>query len=160
MTKYYGKFVFLNHIGFESLMPESIKNGKEKYRYILKKADDLGEHNPLADNAYFAFAFVAAWLGCDRALTPNQMGNVMDDVLHDVRFLFCFTDLNKESHILKFKKRMEKYERWQNENLSKYPTSWNLHIDEVKKGFSYHFTSCPIANLMLVIRICLNRMEF
>lgn len=124
---------------------KAIKNGKEKYRYILEKANDLGNHNPLAHNAYFAYAFVAAWLGCDKALTPEQMGDVMGDVLHKVGFLFSTTDMNKKSHVEKYKKTLGKYIDWQSENLKKYPSSWNMYVDDVPNGLSYHFTSCPIA---------------
>ncbi len=123
----------------------AIKNGKAKYRYILENADDLGNNNPLAANAYFAYAFVGAWLGCGKALTPSQMGNVMNDVLHSVSFIFGLVDMNKKSHIKRYKKTMQKYIDWQNINLKKYPTSWKLYIDEAEKGFAYHFTSCPIA---------------
>lgn len=124
----------------------AVRNGKAHYRYILNNADDLGAHNPLASNAYFAYAFVGAWLGCDKEVTPDQMGDVMGDVLLMARFLFNSTDMNKQAHIDKYKKTMLKYTKWAEINLKKYPASWEMCIDDVSKGFAYHFTRCPIAS--------------
>ena len=59
----------------------SIKNGKKEYKGLLSRADDLGSGNPLAINAYFAYVFVAVWLGSGKKITPDEMGEVMADVL-------------------------------------------------------------------------------
>lgn len=130
----------------KEIADKAIKNGKAYYKYILDNADDLGKGNPLADNAYFAYSFVAAWLGCNKEITPDGMGDVMSDVLHIARFLFNKTNMNKPSHIDRYKKTMQKYVKWSEINLSKYPSSWEMCIDDVPKGFGYHFTSCPIAS--------------
>ena len=51
-----------------------------KYRRLLTRADDLGSGNPLAMNAYFAYAFAAAWLGCGKAISPDVMTGVLETV--------------------------------------------------------------------------------
>ncbi|MBR1384736.1 MAG: hypothetical protein IJ555_13165, partial [Ruminococcus sp.] len=39
----------------KELAETSIKKGKQEYRRLLAKADDLGKGNPMASNAYFAY---------------------------------------------------------------------------------------------------------
>lgn len=39
------------------LADESIRYGKDEYKRLLSKADDLGPGNPMASNAYFAYVF-------------------------------------------------------------------------------------------------------
>jgi len=65
----------------KELAQVSIKQGKKEYRRLLEEADDLGPGNPMAMNAYFAYVFAAAWLGSDKKITPDEMAEVMTDVL-------------------------------------------------------------------------------
>ena len=59
----------------------SIRQGKEEYRRLLSRADDLGPGNPMAMNAYFAYVFAGAWLGSGKQISPDEMALVMTDVL-------------------------------------------------------------------------------
>ena len=54
------------------LADRSIRQGKEEYRRLLSRADDLGPGNPMAANAYFAYAFAAAWLGSGKKISPDD----------------------------------------------------------------------------------------
>ena len=94
------------------LADRSIRQGKEEYRRLLSRADDLGPGNPMAANAYFAYAFAAAWLGSGKKISPDEMAHVMIDVLTSplLRTLFGMIDLNKSPK--KWYRSMKKYETW------------------------------------------------
>lgn len=124
----------------------SIKNGKNEYRKLLSRADDLGRGNPMASNAYFAYVFAGAWLGSNKEITPEQMALVMTDVLQSrlLRTVFGMTDMNKTPK--KWYKDMKKYQAWFEKNGKKYPVNWIVNFDEErhKDGSFYYFTRCPI----------------
>ena len=56
-----------------NLAEQAIRQGKDEYRRLLSRADDLGPGNPMAMNAYFAYVFAAAWLGSGKKTTPDGM---------------------------------------------------------------------------------------
>ena len=128
------------------LAKESITNGKSEYKRLLSRADDLGNGNPMASNAYFAYVFVGAWLGSKKKLSPDDMALVMTDVLESklLRTIFGTTDLNKTPK--KWEQDMKKYEKWFDANGKKYPVNWNVNFDEGKHkdGSYYYFSRCPI----------------
>ena len=59
------------------LAQQAIHRGKEEYRRLLSRADDLGPGNPMAMNAYFAYVFAGAWLGSGKKITPDEMALVI-----------------------------------------------------------------------------------
>ena len=128
------------------LAEQSIRNGKREYRSLLSRADDLGPGNPMAMNAYFAYVFAAAWLGSGKSITPDEMAQVMTDVLESklMRTVFGFTDLNQTPK--KWENDMRKYEAWFLKHGEDYPVNWNVGFDESrhKDGSFYCFTRCPI----------------
>jgi len=126
----------------------AIKNGKDKYRYLLNRADDLGKGNPMASNAYFAYVFVGAWLGTNKIISPKDMANIMTDVLYDMKPFFAITNINTKKGSTKWYREMKKYEKWCAGKLDKYPTTWVVNFDESKHrdGTYYFFTKCPICS--------------
>ena len=136
ITKRFGK----------DLAERSIRQGKAEYRKLLSHADDLGPGNPMATNAYFAYVFAGAWLGSWRKITPEEMGQVMTDVLESrlLRTVFGMTDLNRTPK--KWEKDMRKYEAWFKTHGKDYPVNWNVNFEESrhKDGSFYYFTRCPI----------------
>ena len=130
----------------KELAVRSIKQGKKEYRRLLSVADDLGKGNPMASNAYFAYVFAGAWLGSNKEITPDGMGNVMTDVLESklLRTVFSMTDINKDPK--KWYRDMKKYEAWYEKNGKNYPVNWVVNFDENahKDGSYYYFTRCPI----------------
>ena len=100
----------------------------------------------MASNAYFAYVFAAAWLGTGKKITPDEMAEVMTDVLESrlMKTVFGMTDLNKQPK--KWYRDMKKYEAWYEKNGAKYPVNWNVHFDESRhaEGSFYYFTRCPI----------------
>lgn len=125
---------------------QAVRNGKREYRRLLSRADDLGSGNPLAMNAYFAYAFAAAWLGCGKRITPDGMADVMTDVLTSppVKAYFRLTDLNRDEK--KWHREMKKYEAWYRKHGAEYPATWQVHFDESlhENGSYYYFSRCPI----------------
>ena len=125
---------------------KAIRNGKAHYRQLLSRADDLGPGNPMAGNAYFAYAFASAWLGSDREITPDEMGQVMRDVLESkiMRTVFGMSDLNRTPK--KWEQEMRNYDAWFSKHGKDYPVNWHVHFDEErhKEGSFYYFTRCPI----------------
>lgn len=130
----------------KDLANQTIRKGKEQYRKLLAQADDLGPGNPMASNAYFAYVFSAAWLGSDKQISPQEMAQVMTDVLSGplLKFYFGLTDLNKKPK--KWYNAMKKYEKWYQKHGKDYPVNWIVQFDENKhaEGSYYCFTRCPI----------------
>lgn len=131
-----------------ALAEKAIKNGKEKYKGLLSRADELGDGNPMAMNAYFAYVFAAAWLGTDKEITPDGMAEVMTDVLTSplLKTFFGMTDINTPKGEKKWYRDMKKYEAWYEKNKNDYPVNWVVHFDESlhQDGSYYRFTRCPI----------------
>lgn len=128
---------------------EAIKNGKEEYRKLLAEAPDLGKGNPMASNAYFAYVFVAAYLGTNGGMTPDDIANVMKDVLKKMSPFFGMTNLNKDPK--KWNREMKKYKKWYDEgNGEKYPTTWKVEFDDSlhRDGDYYALTACPICSFL------------
>ena len=133
----------------KELAEKAVGNGKDEYRKLLQNAPELGNNNPMASNAYFAYVFVGAWLGTNKEISPEEMGLVMQDVLKNVRFFFGLVDLNKDEK--KWYRDMKKYESWcQRKGAEKYPTTWKVNFDETQhwRGSYYYFTSCPICSYL------------
>ena len=124
----------------------AIRQGKQEYRCLLARADDLGPGNPMAMNAYFAYVFAAAWLGSEKKIPVDEMSDVMTDVLTSplMKTVFGMTDLNKKPK--KWLQDMKKYDAWYKDHRESYPVNWVVHFDETKHkdGSFYYFTRCPI----------------
>ena len=130
----------------KALAEQAIRQGKEEYKRLLSRADDLGPGNPMAMNAYFAYVFAAAWLGSGKKISPDEMADVMTDVLTSplLRMVFGMTDLNRSPK--KWYKDMKKYEDWYLKHSKDYPVNWVVNFDETahRDGSYYYFTRCPI----------------
>ena len=130
----------------QELAEEAITNGKDEYKRLLSRADDLGPHNPMAMNAYFAYVFAGAWLGSGKKIIPEEMALVMTDVLESglLKTVFGLTDMNWAPK--KWEKDMRKYEKWFKKHGREYPVNWNVKFDETlhRDGSYYYFTRCPI----------------
>lgn len=127
----------------------AIRNGKAEYRKLLSSAPELGKGNPMASNAYFAYVFVAAWLGTGKRLTPEDIAEVMKDVLRKMKPFFGLTDLNKDPK--KWTREMKKYKKWYDAgNGEKYPTTWKVELDDNlhRDGSYYALTACPICTFL------------
>lgn len=133
----------------EKLAAEAIKNGKLEYRRLLCHAEPLGPRNPMAHNAYFAYVFIACWLGCNKKITPKNMAVIMSDVLYKLQPIFSLSDLNSRKGEKKWYKEMKKYEKWYEKRGYLFPTTWKVEFDEKLHvdGSYYEITRCPICTL-------------
>lgn len=136
----------------EELAERAVRHGKPEYRRLVDGAPELGRGNNMASNAYFAYVFVAAWLGTGKELRPSDMAIVMRDVLARMRPFFALTDLNKTPK--KWHESMARYAAWYDAgNGERYPTTWKVHFDENlhRDGDYYYFTACPICSYLTSI---------
>lgn len=128
---------------------EAIHDGKKEYKDLVKDAPELGKGNRMASNAYFAYAFVGAYLGSKKTISPEDMALIMGDVLKTMKPFFGFINLNKRPKY--WYKSMKKYEKWcKKGNNNKYPSTWEINFDEKKhkNGSYFYFTSCPICSYL------------
>lgn len=126
------------------------RNGKSEYRKLLAEVPDIGDDNPMASSAYFAYVFVAAWFAAEKKLSPEDLADVMKDVLGKMKPLFrMMFNFNKDPK--KGNREMRKYEAWYNAgNGEKYPTTWKVNFDDDlhRDGSYYAFSVCPICSYM------------
>ena len=134
----------------EDVAKRSIKNGKKEYQRILQQADPIGDDNPMITNAYFAYVFVGAWLGSEKVISPEDMAEVMRDVLAKMKPFFGMVNLNSKKGSRKWYHDMKKYEKWYQKHGDEFPTTWQVGFDEElhQDGSYYYFTCCPICHLM------------
>ena len=127
----------------------AIQRGRKQYQKLAANAPVLSADNALSHNAYFAFVFVGAWLGTGKRLSPEDMGQVMTDVLLMLKPYFRFIDLNKDPGF--WNRSMRKYQIWcRKGGFRKNPETWRVHLNERKNrgGSYYFFTSCPICSYL------------
>lgn len=129
---------------------QAVRCGKSEYRKLLAEVPDIGNDNPMASSAYFAYVFVAAWLGSGKTLTPDDLAEVMRDVLGRMKPFFGMM-MNFNRHPDQGNKQMRRYEAWYNAgNGEKYPTTWKVNFDDHlhRDGSYYVFSVCPICSYM------------
>lgn len=135
---------------FGSDMAEkAIKNGKTEYRKLLADAPELGKGNPMASSAYFAYVFVGVWLGTGRQLKPEEVADVMRDVLKKMKPFFGTINMNKDPK--KWTREMGKYKAWYDAgNGAKYPATWKVELDDTlhRDGSYYGLMTCPICSYL------------
>ena len=134
----------------EALAASSIRNGRQHFKDLLSRADDLGPGNPMECNAYFAYVFVAVWLGSEKKIPPETMGKIMEDVIVKMKPFFGLINLNTKKGSRYWYHSMKKYEKWYAQHGKDYPAAWKVHFDENlhKDGSFYYFTSCPVCAFM------------
>ena len=128
----------------EQLARMAIDNGKQEYRALLERADDIGEGNPLEKTAYFAYACMAAWLASGKLISPAGMGVVMGDVLKKLRLFLSGVNINTAKGSKYWYQQMKAYEAWWQEHPL--PAAWQVHFDETRHrdGSFFYFSHCPI----------------
>ena len=124
-------------------------NGKKEYRAIIERAPELGSSNPFALNTYFACVFIGLWLGSDKELSPETMGEIMAESLKTVKPLFGLINLNRPSHAKLVQSQMaDKYLKWYEKYGKEYPTTWEMKGNtENRRGVYYELRNCPICAL-------------
>lgn len=126
---------------------EIMGKSKQVYRDIVKKADDIGDDNPLAYNELFALSFVAPYLASEKKISPEVIQEMMRRSLYHVKWYFSITNLNTEKGKAANKKNILRYVKWYTaEKEAKYPSSFK--VDFVGLPYEgacyYRITRCPI----------------
>ena len=134
----------------KELANQAIRQGKQHFKDLLNRADDLGPGNPMESNAYFAYVFVAVWMGSDKQISPETMGKIMEDVIIKMKPFFGMVNLNTKKGSRYWYHSMKKYEKWCEKNGQNYPATWKVHFSEDlhQDGSFYYFTKCPICDFM------------
>ena len=128
---------------------EIMSRGKREYRSLIRRAPDLGKGNPFALNMYFACVFIGLWLGSGKELSPETMGEIMEENLKTVKPLFGLINLNRPSHARLVQSQMaDKYLKWYEKHGREYPTTWEMKGNtENRRGVYYELRNCPICAL-------------
>lgn len=126
---------------------EIMKKSGEVYKEIVKKADDIGDDNPLAYNELFALAFVAPYVASEKKIPPKIIQEMMRRSLYHIKWYFERTDLNTKKGKAENQKNILKYVKWYTpENEAKYPNSFKVDFVGVpyEGACYYRITRCPI----------------
>lgn len=126
-----------------------MKSSKTIYKKIVKAAPDMGNGNPMAYNALFAYAFLSPYLASNRMLKKEVVASMMEESLYHVKWYFKATNLNTPKGKLKSSKSVRKYYKWYTpEREKKYPESFKVDFDGIPyEGASYYrITKCPICS--------------
>ena len=134
----------------KAMADTAVSRGKQHFKDLLSRADDLGPGNPMESNAYFAYVFVAVWLGSDKKITPETMGKIMEDVIIKMKPFVGLINVNTKKGSRYWYHSMKKYQKWYEKHGKDYPETWKVHFDENlhRDGSFYYFTSCPICSFM------------
>ena len=126
---------------------EIMKKSKRVYKDLVKKADDIGDDNPMAYNELFALAFVAPYVASEKKIPPETVQEMMRRSLYHIKWYFAKTDLNTEKGKAENKKNIVKYVKWYTpEKEALYPTSFKVDFEGIpREGACYYrITRCPI----------------
>ena len=80
----------------KELAEKAVGNGKDEYRKLLQNALELGNNNPMASSAYFAYVFVCAWLGTNKEisicsyLNSFGLGEIMRPLCETDKYMFAY----------------------------------------------------------------------
>ncbi len=118
------------------------------YRDMLRRVDDIGADNPMADNIYSCFVFLAIWKAADGRITTDDLREISVEVMSTpfLKLVGLLINGNKKSGMKRIRAMMEKDAAWIEEHPQYKDASWDFNFDETKHrdGFYYHFTRCPI----------------
>ncbi|MBP3866257.1 MAG: L-2-amino-thiazoline-4-carboxylic acid hydrolase [Eggerthellaceae bacterium] len=157
MLKYTGKYWFvvstllrkpLKKAYGKEVASKALKQGKEVYRDMLAKVDDLGDDNPMAKNVYMSFAMMAIWEAADGAITPEGLTEIVTDVMSNetVMKFMGGMDLNKSEDRDRLYSTLRANKQWADDHPQYRDATWDFNFDDEKHrdGIYYHYTRCPI----------------
>ncbi len=136
------------HNNFGSRAARDItRAAKEEYKDLLSKADDIGSHNPMADNLYMALLFFSYHKASPELIDKARLEMILDYVLElPIAQKAIAGDLNRSKDFNKMKSYIEQSAAWTDKHRDQYPETWEFNFDERHEdGMFYYFTKCPIA---------------
>ena len=157
MMKYKGTYITLFSIMLKKFLREqygvevarkALKGAKSIYKSMLEKVDDIGDDNPMANNIYMCFVFLAIWNAAEGAIDVESYRAVIKRFMKSPMVLKIMgsIDLNKPKHLQKMKDNFRAMQVWVDEHPQYKDKTWDFNFDETKHkdGSYYHFTRCPI----------------
>ena len=125
-----------------------LKKVKPLYKEMLARADDIGYDNPMANNIYMAFVFMAIWKLADGKIKPTDFKEVITEFMYNplvMRFMGGI-DANRPEGMKKMTEKYHQMAQWAEEHPEYKDKTWNFNFDDTlhRDGTYYYFTQCPI----------------
>ncbi len=125
-----------------------LKAARAVYKQMLFETEDIGAENPMADNIYSGFVFMAIWKAADGEIEAEDFKKVAREMMEQPLVLKVKggTDMNRPEDLNKMKALFHKLADWQTAHPEYQDKSWDFHFDEEKHkdGVYYYFTRCPM----------------
>ena len=125
-----------------------IKRARASYRDLLRKTDDIGAKNPMAQNLYFSIALISFHVGSPKLIGREETRFIIDELYKNKLLIKALTkkDFNRPKDFKVFKDNIRRMSDWIEARKDLYPSSWNFDFEtDHTEGFYYGLTSCPIA---------------
>lgn len=130
------------------LTKKALKKAPDVYRDMLAKTDDIGEKNPMANNIYMGYVFMAIWKAADGAIDVCGFREVIKEFMHSplVSKLMGGKDINRAKDMKSLTDTLHSMKDWADAHPQYNERTWDFNFDDTKHkdGIYYHFTRCPL----------------
>lgn len=159
MLKYKGKYIKLIPMFMRKYMVEqygkevtksALKKAPAIYREMLDQVDDIGFDNPMADNIYMGFVFMAIWKASDGEIDINSYRSVIKKFMRNyvVQKVVGGKNFNDPKTLKAAEEKFRANKKWADDHPEFTGKTWDFNFDEAKHqdGTYYYFTRCPLNN--------------
>ena len=140
MIKQYGKKVTGN----------ALKKAPDIYREMLLQVDDIGFDNPMADNIYMGFVFMAIWKASDGKIDIDSYRRIIKQFMNHfiVQKVVGGKDFNDPEVLAAANEKFHSNQKWAEDHPEYTDMTWDFNFDDKKHrdGTYYYFTRCPLNN--------------
>lgn len=157
MMKYKGTYLYLittfikkpmNKKYGKSFTKETLKRVAPIYKEMLEKTEDVGFDNPMANNIYMGYVFMAIWKSANGKIKPADFKEVIAEFMSNplVMKFMGGMDVNNPKDMKKMVNRFHQMAEWADEHPEYKDKTWDFNFNDTlhKDGTYYHFTHCPI----------------
>jgi len=138
----------MNRAYGKELTTNALKKARKIYRNMLNVTEDIGSNNPMANNIYMGFVFMAIWKAADGKIKADDFNKVTVEFMHHpiVKRFMGGNDVNKAADMKKMETGFRRMAQWADEHPEYKEKTWDFNFDETKHsdGTYYYFTRCPI----------------
>lgn len=128
----------------------ALKKAPGIYREMLIEVDDIGFDNPMADNIYMGFVFMAIWKASDGKIDVESYRDVIKKFMGNpvVQRVVGGKDFNDPKVLAAAKDKFHSNQKWADDHPEYRDKTWDFNFDDTKHrdGAYYHFTRCPLNN--------------
>lgn len=132
----------------KEITADTLRKVKPIYKEMLAATEDIGSDNPMANNIYMGYVFMAVWKAADGKISVADLREVTAEFMHlpIMRLLMGGKNVNKAKDLKKMKDTFYRIARWADEHPQYKDKTWDFNFEETKHrdGIYYHFTRCPI----------------